>query len=469
MRKVFFIFLLLLPSCTIGPDYQEKNVFENTQIAQSLQLKSTGLKISDIWYLDFKDDNLNTLIAKALNSNTDVLSAIEKLRQARTLYKIAEVQYLPMLNASSGYDYTKASKNIGPSADTDYYSLGFDASWEVDIWGKGRRLNEQKKAEFDSAYYSLQNIKNVITAEVANTYFTLKTLEAQKNIALHNLKLQQDIFKTLQEKYNSGITDESAYRQSAYLVQKTKSLIPALETQIQAQKNALAVLTGNLPNTIDSLLQTPKNPIDKAYHYHIKNLTDLPADIIRTRPDVKAAEKAMVSQNAVIGQAVAALYPSISLSTLFAFQATNMSDLIKSSSQAYAYNPSAVLPIFHWGALQNAVNLEKEKMAEVYQNYRKTLLTSVEELSNAIFALKNEYQTNRAARNGAYNMEKAYLAMKEKYDSGLIEYASLLETQQDLLQAQTALAKSNGAIYTKIIAFYKATGGGYNAISDSYD
>ena len=462
MRKIAFVASMLLSACTVGPDYQKQDVFENTQIVQSLKLQSTGLKISQKWYLDFHDENLNTLIAEALSSNTDVLTSVEKLKQARTLIKIAQAQYLPMFNASGGYDYAKASKNIGLSADTNYFSAGFDADWELDIWGKGRRLSEQRKAEFDSAYYTLQNIKNLVTAEVAASYFNLKSLEEQQKIALHNLKLQQDIYKTLEEKYQSGIADESAYRQSAYLVAKTKSLIPSLETQIQAQKNALATLTGNLPNTIDHLLKTQINPIQKAHQYNIKNLTDLPVDIVRTRPDVKAMEMAMVSQNAAIGQAVANLYPNISLSALFSFQATNLSDLFSASSQAYGYNPSAVLPVFHWGALQNAVRLEKEKLSETYQNYRKTLLACIEELANAIIALQAEYQTNRAARNATYNLTKAYHAMKQKYDSGLIEYSSLLEIQQDLLQSQTALAQSDGAIFNKIIAFYKATGGGYN-------
>lgn len=139
-----------------------------------------------------------------------------------------------------------------------------------------------------------------------------------------------------------------------------------------------------------------------------------------------------------------------------------MSDLIKSSSKAYSYQPSLTAPIFHWGELQNNINLEREKMAETYQAYRKTLLSSVEELSNAITALQKEYQANRASRNAAYNMKKAFQAMKEKYENGLIEYSSLLQVQQDLLEAETTLADSNGAIISKIIAFYKATGGGYN-------
>lgn len=462
MRKILLFSLSMLISCTVGPNYHKTEVFENAQIASTLKLQYTGLKISKDWYTAFHDETLNRLIDEALNKNTNVLTAIENLRQARTMAKIAKAEYLPLLNVQNGYDYAKASKNIGLSADTDYFSLGFDASWEVDIWGKGRRLNEQKKAEFQSALYSLNNIKNLITAEVASTYFVLKTLERQKQIALKNINLQNDIFKTIEQKYQSGIADKSAYLQSAYLNEKTKALIFSLEEQIKGAENALAVLTGKLATTTENIYQNTSGPLKTAYQYPLNNLTDLPADIIRTRPDVRAAEQMLIAQNAAIGQAIANLYPNISLSALFGWQANNISDLIKPSSKAYGYTPSAVLPLFHWGALENAVELEREKMSQTYQNYRQTILKSVEELANAIISLKKEYQANRAKQNAFHNIQQAYFSMKEKYESGIIEYASLLEAQQDMLEADTSIAQSNGEIYQKIIAFYKATGGGYN-------
>ena len=462
MRKILLMTILFLSACSVGPDYQKKDVFEDQQIAENLKLKGTSLKISKKWYQDFNDENLNALIDAALSQNSDILISVERLKQARTATKIAKVEYLPTLGFEGGYDYAKASKNIGLTADTDYFLIGFDAAWEIDIWGKGRRINEQKKAEFESTYYSLQNIKNVITAEVASTYFTLKTLEEQRRIALENLKLQNDIFKNIEEKYSAGLATESDYRQSAYLLEKTKSSIPSLEEQIEAQKNALSVLTGQLAQSSDQNIQNNKNPINQAFHYDIKNLFDLPADIIRTRPDVKASEKALVAQNAAIGQAVANLYPNVSISALFGFQADNLSRLLNSNSKAYSYQPSAVLPLFEWNKLQNTVRLEREKFQESYQNYRKTLLSSIQELANAITGVQKAYLSNRALANSAYNMQLAYRAMKEKYDNGLIEYNTLLQAQQDLLNVKTELAGSNGNIYQKLIAFYKATGGGYN-------
>ena len=169
-----------------------------------------------------------------------------------------------------------------------------------------------------------------------------------------------------------------------------------------------------------------------------------------------------MAQNAAIGQAVANLYPNVSISALFGFQADNLSRLLNSNSKAYSYQPSAVLPLFEWNKLQHTVQLEREKFQESYQNYRKTLLSSIQELANAITGVQKAYLSNRALTNSAHNMQLAYRAMKEKYDNGLIEYNTLLQAQQDLLNVKTELAGSNGNIYQKLIAFYKATGGGYN-------
>ena len=189
---ILILFCLAVTSCTVGPDYQEPSIFDDTQIKDSLKLTDTNtLRVSKDWYLLFNDETLNSLIAQALDNNPSVLQGIARLKQARTIVGINRVQYLPMLNASSGYDYAKASKNIGLAADSNFFQLGFDASWEIDIWGAGRRLNEQSMAQLQEALYNLQNIKVMIAAETANTYFSLKTSVEQLQIAKNNLKLSR--------------------------------------------------------------------------------------------------------------------------------------------------------------------------------------------------------------------------------------------------------------------------------------
>ncbi len=452
----------IITSCTVGPKYFEPKVYEDKQIAEALKLNNTDLKISSNWYEQFEDEKLNTLINYALLNSPDIMSSISKLRQARTLVLINRTDFLPMLNLNSKYDYAKVSKNIGLTSNTDYFQLGFDASWELDIWGKGRLLNMQTTAQLEKALYSLQNIKSVVTAEVATIFFELKTTHENLRIAHENIKLQQEIFNTVAEKYHAGLADSSAYNQAKYILESTKALVPTLESNEAILKNALAVLCGTLPDRLPVILTLKDtNPLNKVYKYNLHALYNLPASIIRTRPDVKAAERALAAQNAAIGQAVAELYPNISISALFGMQSKNISNLFNSDSNTYSYIPTLSLPIFNWDKLSNNVILQHQIKQEAYQNYRKTILQTVEELNNAIIAIQKEIQSNKANRNAVYSMRQVLDNMKEKYANGLIEFSDLLQAQQNLLSAQTNLATSNGNIFKNIVAFYKATGGGY--------
>ena len=463
MRKILLLSVsAIISSCTVGPDYKEPTIYEDKQIAESLQLHNTDLKIPQEWYKQFDDDKLNTLINYALLNSPDIMSAISKLRQARSLVLINQTMFLPMLNLNAEYDYSKPSKNIGLTADTDYFQTGFDASWEIDIWGKGRRINEQNIAQFEQALYSLRNVKSVITAEVATTFFELKNVHENLRIAHENIKLQQDIFNSVSEKYKVGLADKSNYNQAKYILSNTKALIPSLETAEKSYISALAVLCGTLADRLPVILsEKDKNPLSRVYKYDLKTLYNLPASIIRTRPDVKVAERALAAQNAAIGQAIAELYPNVSIGAMFGVQSKNISSLFNSNSNAYSYNPTLNLPLFNWGKISNNVNLQKQIKEEKYQNLRKTLLQAVKDLNDATIAIQKELETNKAYRNAVYNMQQVLISMRDKYDNGLIEFSDLLQTQQDLLKAQSDLANSSANIFKSIIAFYKATGGGY--------
>ena len=462
-KSISVLLMIILAGCVAGPDYQNFDPYETTQIANALKLTGKNLSISSDWYKEFDEKNLDILIEEGLSSSTDVLGALERLRQARTNAKIAGASFLPVLSSKGQYNFAKASKNIGPAADTNYFETGFDASWELDLWGSGQRKRLETKALFESAFYSLQNVKAILTAEISKTYFMLKTVDEKLKIARNNLALQKDIYLTVKNKFDAGIADETAYYQAKYAVATTKASIPELEAQKETYKNALAVLVGKLPQTLpDDLCKSKNNKNEQAYQYDISKLYDLPADIIRTRPDVRVAERTLAAQNEEIGQAVAALYPNVSISALLGLEAGSGSKLLNRDSRAYGYAPVVNLPIFNWGMLQNKVNLEREKTAESYQNYRKVVLQAVKELADAQIQLKEEYKTNASRRVAVASMQKVLKAMKLKYDNGLIEFSDLLKSEQDLLEAQNALATSNGAIYTDIVAFYKATGGGYN-------
>ena len=460
MRKLAVLLSFTAAACTVGEDFSRPALYNDSVIKQELALKN-GTQPSKSWYALFGDEQLNILIEQGLKNSTDIEQAIAILRQARAELKISQAGFLPQINARGGYNYQKNSKNIGPTADTHYYNAGFDASWELDIWGKGRRQDEAAAAMLKAEEYSLNQVKNVVAAEIASDYVNLKLAVEKLRIAKQNLALQRDIFGVVKSKYQSGLTDDIAYNQAEYLLNSTETQIPQLQSQVEQYKNALAVLSGVLPSQLP-LDSEKRSPIfSNAYQYNIKAMYNLPASVIRQRPDVSAAEQNLAAQNALVGAAVADLYPNVSISALWGYAASSGNSLFNSKSQGYSYEPLLSLPLLDWNRLQNQLNKQKYQKQEAFAVYKKTVLTAVGELKNAMANVQNELKRNRLQNRALANMNKVVAASSEKYRSGLIEFSDFLTMEQNRLQAQNSSLESKAGIFQNLIAYYKASGGGY--------
>ena len=460
MRKLAVLLSFTAAACTVGEDFSRPALYNDSVIKQELALKN-GTQPSKSWYALFGDEQLNILIEQGLKNSTDIEQAIAILRQARAELKISQAGFLPQINARGGYNYQKNSKNIGPTADTHYYNAGFDASWELDIWGKGRRQDEAAAAMLKAEEYSLNQVKNVVAAEIASDYVNLKLAVEKLRIAKQNLALQRDIFGVVKSKYQSGLTDDIAYNQAEYLLNSTETQIPQLQSQVEQYKNALAVLSGVLPSQLP-LDSEKRSPIfSNAYQYNIKAMYNLPASVIRQRPDVAAAEQNLAAQNALVGAAVADLSPNVSISALWGYAASSGNSLFNSKSQGYSYEPLLSLPLLDWNRLQNQLNKQKYQKQEAFAVYKKTVLTAVGELKNAMANVQNELKRNRLQNRALANMNKVVAASSEKYRSGLIEFSDFLTMEQNRLQAQNSSLESKAGIFQNLIAYYKASGGGY--------
>lgn len=292
MRKnsLFLFSAFILASCTVGPDYRAPGFLPEKQIAASLELNDTaGRIIPSDWYRQFNDQTLNYLIACGLRDSPNVAAAVRRLREARAGLNIARADYLPALNASGAYKYDKPGKNIGYELKNNYYQAGLDASWELDIWGGGRRQSEAAQALFKAAAADLDNVRVTLVAEIADTYIGLRTAQEQLRISRENLKLQRDIAGLVAEKYRAGLTDDIALNQANYAVETTQSLIPALEQQVSASSNALAILTGVLPGRLSVKLEpAADNLVSRRFDFDVDGMFDIPARVVRARPDVRA-------------------------------------------------------------------------------------------------------------------------------------------------------------------------------------
>lgn len=458
-KHLLLMLSCLVVSCSVGPNYTTPEFYNNAALKQELSLQKSH-NISEKWYKSFADEQLNLLIEQGLKNNTDIDAAVARLHQARAIQKINKVAFWPQIGGRGGYTYEKNSKNIGPTADTDYYSVGFDASWEIDLWGKGRRNDEASAAQVKMAEYSLNNVRVSVVAEIALNYINLKLSEEKLRIARQNLRLQRDIFSTVKAKYQSGLSDDIAYNQAEYLLSTTEAQIPTYQTEIESYKNALSVLSGILPSGLP--LNSEKSPIFNAgYKYNTSALYNLPADVVRSRPDVAAAEQNLIAQNALIGVAVADLYPNISVTALWGYAAGGGNSLFNSKSQGYNYEPLVTLPLLDWNRLQNKIEQQKEVKKEALAQYKKSVLNAVSELKNSMIAVQNELKSNQAQNRALIKMSRVVEATANRYQSGLIDFSELLQAEQNLLSAQNNSLESRARIFRNLVAYYKAGGGGY--------
>ncbi len=459
--------LLLAASCTVGPDYKRPKFYPDASIEQSLQLNpQAASEVSLDWYKQFNDPFLNTLIARGVNYSPTIGAAVEKLRQARQSLRINAVQNFPDFDADGSYHYVKDSVSYGIPLSTDYYQLGIDASWELDIWGGGRRLTESSLALVREAAANLNNVRLSLTAEIAADYVSLRQAQEQLRISQKNLVLQKSIYDLVKQKSQAGLADDIALNQASYAVKTTSMLIPQLEQQVEAYENALAILTGRLPGELKDMLDNPEhNLVAAPFAYDLQRLYALPVDVIRNRPDVQVSEQQLVAQNAKIGQAIAELFPSVSLSGFIGYQGPNIHRLVSPDHDMYSYSPSITLPLFHWGALMNNVELQKSIAKEDLYLYKASILNAAAEIRNAMVNVEKEYNRNASARQAVSAQRKVSSLTLGKYKQGLISFSDVLTAQQDLLSSENEMAASNAAIYQNIISFYKAVGGGYKPVA----
>lgn len=462
MNKSFLITCasLFCFSCSVGPDYKQPMAYTNDQIVENLQLQSNSSTIiSREWYKLFNDPVLNYLINIGLENSPNIKVALEKMHQARYNLFIDRSGFLPTLDAEGEYD--KSNQNLAGifPIKSEYYQVGVDASWELDIWGGQRRLTESAQAMLKSAAANLDNVKVSLVAEIASQYVNWQLAQMQLEITEKNLSLQRDIFDTVKDQYDAGLTDELAFEQAKSVLHTTEMQIPQLKIKEKSYKNALATLIGKLPTGI---LKNKDNLVTKKYLFNEKQLYDLPVSIVRNRPDVQIVEQQLIAENALIGQAIANLFPTFSLSSFLGYQNKNLSPIFGPNYNMYTLGGTITLPILHWGELINKIKLQKSVTKQTLALYEASLLTAITDISNAIKSVEEEYKRNKSALSSMKAMSKILDLSREKYDNGLIDFSEVLTAEQNKLSAEQEYLQSNANIYLNIISFYKSVGGGLN-------
>ncbi|MFC7339427.1 efflux transporter outer membrane subunit [Haloferula chungangensis] len=454
---------ILIPGCmVVGTDYTSPATITPDAWHQSLTSDlNSGSSSLEEWWTRFNDPTLNRLISTARESNRDLAIAFERITEAHAARGIARSQLFPSLDFNGGVSRGRTSENIGspspPAGKTsDFWATGIDAGWEVDLFGGVRRSIEAADATAEGVEEVYRDTLVSLFAEVAYSYIQIRTLEERIRLADSNIKNQQDSVNLTTDRLEAGLSPELDVSQATTNLASTKAVIPSLRNQRNIALNRLATLIGRYPSAAETLLGGSKGIPQPSRSAGI----GIPADLVRARPDIRAAERSLAAQTAAIGVAEADLFPRFTLNGTFQLQSDTASSLLASQSRTYGFGPNFSWNIFSGGRIQSQINIEDSRTKQAYYNYQSTVLKAVEEVENALSSVSNERDRYSALNDAVIASAKTVSLVQDNYREGLIDFQNVLDAQRTIFANEDERAISEGQIAASYVALYKALGGG---------
>jgi NodT family efflux transporter outer membrane factor (OMF) lipoprotein len=411
------------------------------------------------WWRQFNDPLLTDLVTTALDANTGVASARAALRQARALQDVATAGLGPTVTGSADAQRSRASNSTA-----NRFGAGLDASWELDLFGANRSGRDAAAASAQASAASLGDVQVSLAAEVALAYLTLRSGQARLAIAEANLAAQQETLQIASWRLQAGLADSLAAEQAQAAAAQTAATLPPLRTAIAQARHALAVLTGQPPAALDARLATAAPLPQPAATLALAG----PADTLRQRPDVRAAEWRLAAEWARLAQADAALKPSFRLSGSLGLSALTLGGLTSGGAVAASLLGGLTLPVFDGGALRAAQRAQQAVLDQAQQTWRASVLAALQEVEDALVALRSDTERQQRLQAAASAATNAATLAGQRYRSGLVDFQTVLDTQRSQLSAQDALASSAADLAADHVRLYKSLGGGWaNTAADT--
>ena len=458
--------LVVLSGCAVGPNYQRPALDTPTayRTAASDTNTPTGAKsLADLsWWDAYDDAQLKAYIAEALTNSWDIQIAAARVLQAEASARVTRAQFFPTVSAGADWTTARASEN-GPSGvptgvnpQRDYGSVyGTMAGYEVDLWGRIRRMNEAARAQLLATEAAQQTVRQTLVAQVATGYLSLLELDYELEIAQRTYDVRTNSLILTTARQEGGVASMQDVYQAQILVYTAEASITDTHGRIEQQENELSILLGRNPGTPqrgESFLRQKRE---------VTVPPGLPAELIDRRPDIRATEQQLVAANADIGQAKAAFFPKVTLTGMYGVQSVALSDLFKGGSQTWQFGPAVSLPLFTGGALRGNLKLAKARFEEAVAQYRKTVQNSFREVSDSLIAYQRtrEFRGHMEERTQA-NRNAANLA-NVRYEGGVTSYLEVLYNEQELFTAELNLAQARLNELLSVVQLYRALGGGW--------
>lgn len=460
---------LLLGACTVvGPDYTEPQIELDTEFTSLKENAGLNMEQSTeltLWWATLHDSDLNRLINQAVKQNLDLRAATSRLRQVRALRNVASGARFPTLDTSAQAQRSRASENVAPEGaelTSGLYAAGFDAGWEIDLFGGVARALEAAEADIEAAAESQRDVLVSVLAEVALNYVEARSFQERLRIAADNLASQEDTFELIQSRHAAGLVQDIDLERARSNVENTRSTMPQLSTQLERASNRLALLLGEQPGAIDEVF----NQIKPVPSPQIEVAIGVPADLLRRRPDIRRAERILAAETARVGEATAELYPKLRLLGSVGLETLSGGNLFQSASRTLGIGSIISWPLFSGGQVRNRIEAQSEVQEQAYIAWQNSVLSALEEVSNAITAYTNEQIRHAALQRSAESAVRAASIARSRYDAGIADFTEVLDTDRERLSVQDALAASNAEITTDLIRLYKALGGGWQSLAE---
>lgn len=454
---------VLLSACAVGPDYHPPQTESGgPSFANAAYPEFSGNSVEVAWWKLFQDPKLSDLVERTLRNNRDIKAAEANLREARALYLEAGLDLLPTVTTHANYTEQKRSiaalnNRAFVPRELKLYNTGFDAFWEVDFFGRVRRKVESRGAEVEAQEASLRDLMVSLVAEVARNYFTLRGLQSQMDVTRKNAENQAETLKLTEVRLEAGRGTEFDTSRAKAQLDRTRSLIPPLESGVRQAIHRLGVLTGQLPSALTPELLTPAPLAKTPETIHIGN----PAELLRRRPDIRLAERSLASATAQIGVATADLFPRVTFVGTIALESSTLSAFGGAGSDTYSLGPRISWAAFDLGRVYAGIKAADARAEANLAQYQQTVLNALEETENALVNFNRQRVQRELLMQAAQASARADALAHLRFEDGITDFLAVLDTEQRLLQDQERLSLSETQTATALVALYKALGGGW--------
>lgn len=512
MRRVIGVLsaAMILPvcGCMVGPNYRQPDTAMPGQWSEKPDLPTaTRPAEADlaVWWKTLNDPALDSLIERAVESNLNLQIAGERVREARAQRGVVAADLWPQVGVGAGYTYKGNSQNASPklegaaggasspgslsitpgqggapptitlapgssggagasmmpqySRDQNLFQAGFDASWELDLFGGTRRAIESAEAEIQAAEEDCRDVLVVLAAEVARNYVEVRAYQRRIAVAQENVKAQEETVTLIESLLNAGVSNELDLAQARAQLAATRSMIPLLETAWRQAAHRLGVLLGQDPGSLLAELSReqaiPIVPPDVP--------AGLPSDLLRRRPDIRRSERQLAAATARIGVATADLYPRFSLNGGFGTQTRDIQHFLDSKSLFWSVGPGMTWPIFDGGRIRSNIEIQDARQQQLFLSYRLTILGAMEEVEDALVGYRQEQIRHRHLAESLAASRRSVELSSELYRRGVADFLTVLLSQRAAFTAEDQLVESEGNTAARLIALYKALGGGWDA------